>query len=139
MPDHPPYLISLEYVQTVNTPPKFIQIKQHSLGAINIFKLELLINICDKLNNDIYADPDENYNLFEETITKAINKFLLIRKFNKHKHKKLPWITLGIIRSIKFSDKLYSKLKQTPVNTEQYVTLQTNLHTYNGLLEELFK
>ena len=58
MPDHLPYFISLEYVQTVNTPPKFIQIKQHSPEAINKLKLELLnSNICHKLNNE--PEPDE--------------------------------------------------------------------------------
>ena len=40
----------------------------------------------------------------------------------------------GIIKSIKFRDKLYFKMKQTPVNTQQYITLKINLKTYNGIL-----
>ena len=58
----------------------------------------------------------------------------VIQKLNKHKHKKTPWITQGIIKSIKFRDTLYFKMKQTPVNTQQYITLKINLKTYNGIL-----
>ena len=30
-------------------------------------------------------------------------------KFDKHRHKKEKWITTGIIKSIKYRDKLYKK------------------------------
>ena len=65
-----------------------------------------------------------------------MNKFLPVKiiKYNKHKHKKSYWITQGIIRSTKFRDKLYSKIKQTPIHAAEYVTLKTNLHTYNAIL-----
>ena len=29
---------------------------------------------------------------------------------------------------------IYYKMKQTPVNTQQYITLKINLKTYNGIL-----
>ena len=32
-------------------------------------------------------------------------------KLNKSKHKKSPWITEGVIKSIKFRDNLHMKLK----------------------------
>ena len=38
-------------------------------------------------------------------------------KFEKHKHNKSNWITAGLIRSIKFRDKLYLKMNQTPTNS----------------------
>ena len=54
-------------------------------------------------------------------------------KFNKHKHAKCDWITQGIIKSIQFRDNLYSKMKQTPSNTPSYLTLKSNLKTYNKI------
>ena len=55
-------------------------------------------------------------------------------KYNKHRHKKSPSITQGIIKSINFKDKLYLSMKQTPFNTPEYATIKTNLKTYNKIL-----
>ena len=72
------------------------------------------LDIYNNLNKDVFADPNENYNLLEEIITDTMNKSIptVIKKLNKHKHKKTPWITQGIIKSIQFRDKLYFKMKQ---------------------------
>ena len=92
--------------------------------------------VYNNLNKDVFADPNENYNLLEEIITDTMNKSI-------HTVIQTPWITQGIIKSIKFRDKLYFKMKQTPVNTQQYITLKINLKTYNGIfgvqLPKLFK
>ena len=57
-------------------------------------------------------------------------------KYNKHKHKKGSWITKGIIRSIKFRDKLYKTLKSTDINSERCNTYKINLQTYNRILKQ---
>ena len=59
-------------------------------------------------------------------------------KFNKYKHKKSKWITHGVIKSIKYRDKLYKILKMTPHASATYTTQQINLNTYNSILEKLF-
>ena len=85
-------------------------------------KTELMkIDIYNTLNKDLFADPNENYNLLEEIITDTMNKSMptVIQKLNKRKHTKTPWITQGIIKSIKFRDKLYFKMKQTSGNTQR--------------------
>ena len=56
-------------------------------------------------------------------------------KFNKYKHKKSKWITYGILKSIRFSDKLYNKLKLTNPVLREYEILYTNLQTYNKILK----
>ena len=101
---HFPYFLCLDYVQTANTIPTFIQIK-HNPDSLNKFKMDTInSNIYDKLNKDNSADPNENYYLLEEIVTIAMDKFMAIKliKFNKCKHKKTPWITQDIIMSIKF-------------------------------------
>ena len=54
----------------------------------------------------------------------------------KHKHKKEKWITTGIIKSIRYRDKLYKKLKETHVNTPEYTTIKCNIKTYNCILKK---
>ena len=56
-------------------------------------------------------------------------------RYHKHKHKKSSWITPGIIHSIGFRDKMYRRLKQTPSNSIEFITLKINLRTYNRILK----
>ena len=60
-------------------------------------------------------------------------------KLNKYKHKKTKWTTYGIIRSIKFRDHLYRRLKQVHQNTPEYFNLKVNLSTYNTILKKLIR
>ena len=85
----------------------------------------------------IDADPNRNYDVLEHSITSAINKHLPTKtiKFNKHKHKNSNWITQGIIKSIKYRDMLYRKLKKTNPYCQQHEVMVINLHTYNNILK----
>ena len=49
--------------------------------------------------------------------------------FKKYKHKKSQWITNGLIKSIKFCDNLYKKLKLTSRESPEYHTLKITLQT----------
>ena len=60
-------------------------------------------------------------------------------KYNKHKHKGSEWITNGIIRSIKFRDKLYKQMITVPSDTHEYFIHKTNLHTYNKMLKKTIR
>ena len=55
-------------------------------------------------------------------------------KYNKYKHKKSKWITRGLLRSIRFRDNLYKKIKLTNPASREYGTLRINLKTYNTIL-----
>ena len=56
-------------------------------------------------------------------------------KFKKHRNKKNKWITSGILRSIKHRDGMYKKLKTENPNSHKYITIKTNLKTYNTILK----
>ena len=56
-------------------------------------------------------------------------------KFNTYKHKTSKWITYGILKSIRFRDNLYKKLKLTNPVLREYDILYTNLQTYNKILK----
>ena len=55
-------------------------------------------------------------------------------RFNKYKHNKSTWITMGIINSIKYKDKLYRILKPTCQHDESYNVSALNLRVYKNIL-----
>ena len=55
-------------------------------------------------------------------------------KFNKKKHKKTLWITVGILKSINRRNKLYKSLKKTQLNSISYATKKSNFNQYRNRL-----
>ena len=55
-------------------------------------------------------------------------------KFNMRKHKKSPWITRAIIKSINEKDKLYKKLLKTPQDCPEFLNIKTNFKTYRCII-----
>lgn len=136
--DHQPYFTCLNTITKNEPPPKFIKIKIETPEAITHFQNELNnSNILDKLDRNPTADPTQNLTLFDSILQDAKDKHFPCKtvRFHKHKHKRNSWITQGIIMSIKFRDRLYKRLRSTPINDPMYSTLKTNLSTYNSILK----
>ena len=70
---------------------------------------------------------NENYETLEKLITSAKDKHMpsTLEKVKRYKHKLSPWITTAIIKSIKFRDNLYRKMKSSTLNPELYRTNYT--------------
>ena len=60
-------------------------------------------------------------------------------KFAKHKHKKTNWITYGVLKSIKYRDKVYKTLRKTPHGTESHATLTIHFRAYNIILRRVIR
>ena len=77
-----------------------------------------------------------NYNILDDILHELHEKHFPNKKvrFNKSKHKKSTWITMGIMNSIKHQDKLYRILKQTCQNDESYNVSALNLRVYKNIL-----
>ena len=119
-----------------------IKIQTWNAESIHHFQTELnSANIYELLDTTWTADPTINLNILNDMISKAKNKHLPYRTvtFNKHKHKNSNWITKGIVRSIKYRDKLYLQLKRTPVDSERHYILKLNLKTYQSILKRLIR
>ena len=88
--------------------------------------------------SDETTDPNDNYDILINKIVEIKDRHIPTKyvKFHKHKHKKQKWITHGIIRSIKYRDKLHLKLKRTNSNNPEYETIKHNLNIYNGILKK---
>ena len=102
--------------------------------------LEILrnANVHELLDDNRYADPNINYNKLHSCIIELKEKHLSYQlvKFNKYKHKGKKWITNGIIRSLKFRDKLYKEMKSLGTNSSPYFTTKQNLSVYSQFLKK---
>ena len=137
--DHCPTFIIVKKSIDVTSPPKYIQKRISSEKAFQSLATDLKsVDILSKLNRDITIDPTNNYSIISETISSACDKHLPIKnvKFKKYKHKHSEWITNGIIRSIKYRDTLYKKVKCLSQDSNEYSILKTNLKTYNCILNK---
>ena len=138
--DHLPYFTCFEYTTAKQHTSKYITISTHREHAINQLKHFLISQFTENKITES-NDPNFNYDLLHSTIQQGLDKYMPLKniKFNKHKHKISQWITPAIIRSIKFRDKLYKKIKQTPLESPLYPQLSTNLKTYNKILKKLIR
>ena len=69
------------------------------MNDLSNFKHEIeTMNLYDKLNKNLFADPTENYNLLSNKLSEAKQLHMpdKIVKYRKHKHKKSTWITIGV-------------------------------------------
>ena len=59
-------------------------------------------NIINHINRNPFSNPNVNYHIMETFIHSAKEKHLPIRycKYHKHKHKKSPWVTIGILNQL---------------------------------------
>ena len=53
--------------------------------------------------------------------------------------KKNPWMSEGLLKSIRFRDKMHLKLKSQGQTAEQYADLKTNIKTYNRIIKRLIR
>ena len=129
--DHQPVILfSDDDLPKVNI--KYITIKTNTDEARKLFK-ETFINkrVFEHLDKDIHiADPNQNYNVLENALTESYSACFPERvvRFNKKKHKKTPWITAGILKSINHRNKLYKNLNQTQIDAINYVAKKANFN-----------
>ena len=133
--DHQSYFVCFDYLLKSRKTPKLIKVQNYHEEAFQKFNADLAsYNFVSLLQK---GTVDENYDILD-TVLKNLNEkhfpFKMV-KFNKYKHRKNNWITRAILNSIKFRDKLYVKLKKTPIDNPMHTTMKLNLATYNKILK----
>ena len=134
--------ISFDIYQKPNKPPKLVKKRINSDKAIQDMLTDMTeCNISREMNNDLSSDPNLNYDILHDHLTKMKNKHLPFKfeKFHKHKHKNSKWICFGIIRSIKTRDAMYLKFKRCNQQSVEYNTLKNNLHVFNCILKKTIR
>ena len=121
------------------TPIKFarkIVIENETRIAINEFVKQLEATNWNEFTNNLNSDPNINYNKLIEILQNLKNKTMPRKyiKFKKRKHKKQPWITTGIIKSINKKDEMYKRLIKMSTDTTAYEELKINFKTYQRII-----
>ena len=110
--------------------PNMVQIRVNNEWSIKQYCESVgQTRIIEQLDVNITANPNSNYNILDGILYDLHQKHFPNKKvrFNKYKHKRSTWITMGITISIKHKDKLYRILRQTCQNDESYnVSALTN-------------
>ena len=92
--------------------------------------------IYNKFNKLLNASPNLNYDIIYKEMLLSKNKHMpgKLVKFDKYKHNTSTRITLGLLMSIRYRDKLYKQLKLTNPDSPNYETISIDLKMYNGIL-----
>ena len=137
--DHQPYFMMLNMNQKTNAPLSLLKKYNISDEAMLNVRHEIQSDeLYSKLGKSCTADINLNYEKINDDILRATNKHMpcKLMKFNKYKHKKSTWITQGLLKSIRYRDKLYKQLRLSNPNALHYNTLKFNLKTYNLILRK---
>ena len=100
------------YVIKSTETTKIYNKRKHDGNSLLAFYNEIEISLRNThFPNELTTDPNVTYNILEKNILSATEKHLkhVKTKLNHYKHKKNPWISMGIINSIKFRDKMYKR------------------------------
>lgn len=137
--DHLPTFICIKKKSHRLLQPKYIHVQVRSEKAQEAFCNEInSINFLDIIDLDPNCDPTTNFKTISEKIETTRIKHMPYKKvrFKKYKHKIAPWITNGILQSIKYKDILYKKLKLTSTTDPLYHRQKTNFQTYSNILRK---
>ena len=140
--DHYPYFLTLDYFNFSKEQEKHIKLSSSNPLSLQNFKLDLRKELSsEKLNKILTINSNLSYNNLNVILQKLMTEHFPVKnmKFNKYKHRKSKWVTKGILKSILFKDKLYVKLKATPVDDDQYESNLINFRTYNRILKQTIR
>ena len=140
--DHLPCFSSINYTNDITVKSKYIKIRKNGPEAIQNFQTEVKSRMSSMyFDNNLFADPNINFNKLDSIISEARKKCFPVeeKKFNKYEHKISPWITSGILKSIKFRDKLYVKWKKNSPSSEKYSLLETSYKSFCGILQKTIR
>lgn len=113
------------------------KITAHGLTAIG----DEIINTMTALDLNPQANPDKNYEILTNKLQQSISNHIPIKEvsINRHKHRKSPWITTGIINSIKERDKMYCKQLKAAPHSNEREGMKLALKIYNRILQKTIR
>ena len=127
MSDHLPHFTGLDILTNHLKLPKYIIKEKQDEASLLSFhnKIEIYLRNTH-FPNELTTDPNVTYNLLEKIILSDKENHLkpVKTKLNHYEHKSNLWISMGIINSIKFRNKIYKRLRSTNCDQPVYDTLE---------------
>ena len=140
--DHFMPFICLNKKRPSNNRPKTASYQVSDSVSINNFVTAVRnIDFNSIIDSDLNTNPNETYSVIHTHIDQCIKTHLPFRniKFSKYKHKINPWITQGILRSLKTRNYMYRRLKSISPISHDYDIQKINLKTYNGIINKTIR
>ena len=91
----------------------YLKSNSYTNRAIERIRRDLIAeNIPLKIDASLDVNPNIAYNIIESSVSRVKHRHHPIKmvNFKRYKHKLNNWVTFGLLRSIKFRDKLYKQL-----------------------------
>ena len=96
--DHQPYFIVLDQIKPELIPPKTVLIinKNTPAATKHFYDAVTQAHINEKLNKDIFSDPNSNYDILEDILCNLYDEHFPTKlvKFNKYRHTSLHGLLL---------------------------------------------
>ena len=107
------------FIETLHQKHSYLKPSQVSYRPITnrtIAAFNEMLSVSDWSNVFNSNDPSDAYTHFITTYINCLNQAIPLKtcQFNKYKHKSQPWITKGLLISLKTKDKLHSKIHKCP-------------------------
>lgn len=146
--DHQPYFMTID-LPTYTKPDT--PIYRHTTVMTKESKQQFKSDLGENLTMDKFVKPehptaaeaDSNFSVLHEVVTGAHTKNSKKKKVHVDRRTtpKSLWITPGIIKSIRYRNKLYKKLKKLfdDVASEKYLVLKEQLKNFKKVLRKSIK
>ena len=130
------------FVKKSSSSKIFVNVTPKSEANFELFsRLLAEENICRKIDTSPNANPSDNYEIIESCIKKAhLTAFPTKQvRFNKYKHKRNPWITNGLLKSVHERDKMYKKLRKMSPNSESRKSFKSEFQKFDRILKKTIR
>ena len=142
MSDHFPVMISLKRQKRYTDMPKYKIIRDTSTANYKKY-LSKLADYVEKtyFDYDLTIDPNINNSKLSDLRDKAYNESFPVKsvKITKYNTKLNPWITYGLLNSIKKKDNLYKIMIKTNRNAPSYEKKVNKYKNFVKILNKLIR
>ena len=117
---------------------KYIEVELTSQDNLDKFAAEIKESkICERINSNADADPNANLDILTNIINAAKNNNIpqKVKKFNKRRDKKEPWMTNELLLMVNRKNKLYVDWKRSAKHSENYNGKKVNFKTYEQIVD----
>ena len=140
--DHLPVFISLKTDKPAQSRPTYRYIRDTSNENCKKFLAKIAELIAGTtFETSLSTDPNIAYKTLSDILTKCYDSSFPVKriKVTKYNTKQSPWITQGLLNSIKTRDILYRKLKKTKKDNPSYETKEKALRDHKIILNKLIR
>ena len=140
--DHLPVLFSMNFMKNQTHKPVYIEKRENSIKNQRKF-VDMSAHKLSQIHFDncLTTNPNIDYNRIENILVSSYEECipLVRKKVTKYTQKESPWMTQGLLNSIKTRDILYKKLVRTNSENPSYTIKQQRLRDHKILLKKLLR